>query len=127
MAPGRGRMPRRRLRRMRLRAAASLAALLAMPSLLAAAPARDSAQPFPGFIVTRAVANYRALMNGSKQLADLSLIERREVAEVQRQILAAKANAHTSREQCIAEQTAARGGELTDLGARIADLACSQR
>ena len=83
--------------------------------------------PYPGFILARAVANYQALLNGSKRLEDLNGIERREVAELQRQIRAEKINPRSSREQCIAEQTAARGGNPTDLAARIIDLACSQR
>jgi hypothetical protein len=103
------------------------AALLTTSALSSAASARDPAYPFPGFIVSRAVANYRAIMGGSKRLEDLSAIELREVREIQREIRAAHADPRTSREQCIAEQTAARGGELSDLAARIVDLACSQR
>src|SRR3569623_2303521 len=123
MAPCRGGLPRRRLRRMRLGSGAAVNALLTMT---AAAPAREPGHPFPGFIVARAVANYQALLRGAKQLADLSPIARREVAEIQREIRAAKVDPRTSREQCIVEQTAARGGELSDLAARIVDLACSQ-
>ena len=85
------------------------------------------AHPFPGFIRARAVANYQALMRGTKRLEDLDGIERREIAELQREIRGMGINPGTSREQCIAEQTAARGGHLTDLAARIVDLACSQR
>src|SRR3569833_2938948 len=106
MAPGRGRVPRRRLRRLRLGSGAAAIALLTMS---AAAPAREPGYPFPGFIDARAVAHYQALIRGAKQLADLSLIERREVAEIQREIRAANVDPRTSREQCIAEQTAARG------------------
>ena len=95
--------------------------------LSVAAQDRAPAHPFPGFIRARAVANYQALLRGTKRLEDLDGIERREVAELQREIRAMEINPGTSREQCIAEQTAARGGHLTDLAARIVDLACSQR
>lgn len=99
------------------------------PALLLRVAAQDwpPAHPFPGFIRARAVANYQALMRGTRRLEDLDGIERREVAELQREIRAMDINPGTSREQCIAEQTAARGGQLTDLAARIVDLACSQR
>ena len=83
--------------------------------------------PYPGFILARAVANYQALLRGARRLEDLDGLERREVAELQRRIRAEKVNPRSSRDQCIAEQTAARGGNLTDLAARIIDLACSQR
>jgi len=101
-------------------------AAMAPPARLLSVADWDRA-PFPGFILARAEANYRALMNGSKRLEDLNGIERREVAELQRRIRAKKINRRSSREQCIAEQTAARGGNVTDLAARIIDLACSQR
>ena len=92
-----------------------------------AAQNRAPAHPFPGFIRARAVANYQALVRGTKRLEDLDGIERREVAELQREIRAMEINPGTPREQCIAEQTEARGGNVTDLAARIIDLACSQR
>jgi len=92
----------------------------------AAAPGQDH-RPYPGFILSRAVANYQALVRGTKRLEDLDGIERREVAEIQRQIRAERVDPRTSREECIAEQTRARGGNLSDLAARIVDLACSQR
>jgi hypothetical protein len=101
--------------------------LLVTLAMSAAAPAQASSYPFRGFILTRAVANYQALMRGTKQLADLDGIERREVAELQRQIRAEHIDPHTSRERCVAEQTEARGGNLSDLAARIVVLACSQR
>jgi hypothetical protein len=88
---------------------------------------RAPAHPYPGFIRARAVANYQALLRGSKRLEDLDGIERREVAELQREIRSLDIDPGTPREQCIAEQTAARGGNVTDLAARIIDLACSQR
>jgi hypothetical protein len=103
-----------------------VAALALTATMPAAASARDD-RPFPGFILSRAVANYQALIRGTKRLADLDGIERREVAEIQRQIRAERVDPRTSREQCIAEQTRARGGNLSDLAARIVDLACSQR
>ena len=92
-----------------------------------AAQNRAPAHPFPGFIRARAVANYQALLRGTKRLEDLDGIERREVAELQREIRAMEISPGTPREQCIAEQTEARGGHPTDLAARIIDLACSQR
>jgi hypothetical protein len=102
---------------------AALALTVTMP---AAVPARGHL-PFPGFIQSRAVANYQALMRGTKRIEDLNAIELREVREIQRQIHEARIDPRTSREQCIAEQTEARGGNLSDLAARIVDLACSQR
>jgi hypothetical protein len=95
--------------------------------LSVAAQDRAPAHPFPGFIRARAVANYQALLRGTKRLEDLDGMERREIAELQREIRAMEINPGTPREQCIAEQTAARGGSVTDLAARIIDLACSQR
>jgi len=83
--------------------------------------------PYPGFIRARAVANYQALLRGTRRLEDLDGMERREVAEIQREIRAMDIKPGTPREQCIAEQTAARGGNVTDLATRIIDLACSQR
>jgi len=109
------------------------AALMMAGSLLAARGAgqvvvdRAPEHPFPGFIRARAVANYQALLRGTKRLEDLDGIERREIAELQREIRAMNINPGTPREQCIAEQTAARGGNPTDLATRIIDLACSQR
>src|SRR3954466_11753484 len=103
-----------------------VAAVGLIATLPAAAPARDH-KPFPGFILVRAVANYQALMRGAKRLEDLDGIERREVAEIQRQIRAERVDPRSSRKECIAEQTRARGGALSDLAARIVDLACSQR
>ncbi|MEO6217330.1 MAG: hypothetical protein ABIO86_14975 [Sphingomonas sp.] len=99
------------------------------PARILSVAAQDwpPARPFPGFIRARAVANYQALVRGTKRLEDLDGIERREVAELQREIRAMNINPRTPREQCIAEQTAARGGNPTDLAARIVDLACSQR
>jgi len=92
-----------------------------------AAQDRPPAHPFPGFIRARAVANYQALLRGTRRLEDLDGIERREIAELQREIPAMHINPRTPREQCIADQTAARGGNPTDLAASIIDLACSQR
>ena len=103
-----------------------VAALALTATMPAAAPARD-VRPYPGFILSRAVANYQALTRGTKRLEDFNGIERREVAEIQRQIRAERVDPRTSREECIAEQTRARGGTLTDLAASIVDLACSQR
>jgi hypothetical protein len=103
-----------------------VAALALTAMMPAAVPARDY-RPFPGFILARAVANYQALMRGSKRLEYLNGIERREVAEIDRQVRAERVDPRTSREECIAEQTRARGGNLTDLATRIVDLACSQR
>lgn len=125
MAPGRGRVSRGRLfgvRQLGFRAAAAFLATLGSAAL-----AQASSHPFPGFNQARAVANYEALMRGTRQLANLSDIERREVGEIQRQIRAARVEPGTPHDQCIAEQTRARGGHLSDLTARIVDLACSQR
>lgn len=99
------------------------------PARILPVAARDRApeHPYPGFIRARAVANYKALLRGAKRLDDLDGIERREVAELQREIRAMNIDPGTPREQCVAEQTAARGGNVTDLAARIIDLACSQR
>ena len=99
------------------------------PARILSVAAQDwpPAHPFPGFIRARAVANYRALLRGTRRLEDLDGVERREIAELQREIRAMDINPGTPREQCIAEQTAARGGNVTDLAARIIDLACSQR
>src|SRR5436305_1464059 len=55
------------------------------PARILSVAARDRA-PYPGFILARAVANYQALLRGTKRLEDLDGIERREVAELQRQI-----------------------------------------
>jgi hypothetical protein len=95
-------------------------------ALSTAAPAQTGS-PFPGFILARAVANYQALRNGTKQLTDLNGIELREVREIDRRVRAERVGRDGSRAQCIAEQTKARGGHLSDLAARIVDLACSQR
>lgn len=104
-------------------------ATMGHPARILSVAAHDRApeHPYPGFIRARAVANYQALLRGSKRLDDLDGIERREVAELQREIRAMNIDPGTPREQCIAEQTAARGGNVTDLAARIIDLACSQR
>jgi hypothetical protein len=120
-------MPRGRLYGMRQLAFSRAAAFLLALTLSAAAPARGASYPFPGFDLTRAVANYEALMRGTRQPGNLSAIELREVREIQRQIGAQHVDPGTSREQCIVEQTRARGGKLSDLAARIVDLACSQR
>ena len=103
-----------------------VAALALTATMPAAAPAQDY-RPYPGFILSRAVANYQARMRGSKRLEDRDGIERREVAEIQRRVRAERVDQRTSREECIAAQTRARGGNLTDLAAQIVDLACSQR
>ena len=114
-------------------AGGAAAALMMAGSPLAARGAgqavvdRAPEHPYPGFIRARAVANYQALLRGTRRLEDLDGMERREIAELQREIRAMEINPGTPREQCIAEQTAARGGNLTDLAARIIDLACSQR
>ena len=104
-------------------------AVMRHPARILSVAARDwvPASPYPGFNRARAMANYRALLSGAKRLEDLDAMERREVAELLREIRAMHIDPGTSREQCIAEQTAARGGNLTDLAARIIDLACSQR
>ena len=112
---------------MRLLGPGRTAIFLAALALSAAAPAQNPGYPFPGFNLTRAVANYEALMRGTRRLEDLNAIELREVREIQRGIRAENVDPVTSREQCIAEQTRARGGDLTALAARIVDLACSQR
>lgn len=112
------------MRQLGFRAAAAFLAALALAS---PATAQVPSYPFPGFNLTRAVVNYEALMRGTRQLADLSDIERREVREIQRGIRAKSVDPGTSRDHCIAEQTRARGGHLSDLAARIVDLACSQR
>ena len=66
-------------------------AAMAHPARILSVAAWERA-PYPGFILARAVANYQALLNGSKRLEDLDGIERREVAELQRQIRAEKIN-----------------------------------
>ena len=121
------RVPGGRLFGMRLLGPGRTAIFLAALVLSAAAPAQKPDRPFPGFILARAVANYNAVMRGARRLEDLDAFELREVREIQREIRAEHVAPATSREQCIAQQTRARGGNLTALAAQIVDLACSQR
>jgi hypothetical protein len=79
-----------------------------------------------GSHLRRAIANYEALLGGTRQLAALSPIEREEIEQLIDEVRSVPVRRGRSRERCIADQTASRGGRLTDLETRIVDLACSQ-
>ena len=104
---------------------ATMAALIAVSAPLLA----DEPEPvtWPGFNVDRAVYNYRALYNGTRKLEDLSLIERREVSEIDRRVRLKIVDKRSPRQKCIDEEIADRGGSISKLESGIIDLACSQR
>jgi len=100
---------------MRLATFACCAAVL-MASSASASPNLD-----------RARQNYIALMNGTRQLAELSLREIEELRELDRQIRAEEADKRTPRQKCIDEELENLGQEPSHLALRTIDLKCSQR
>lgn len=103
----------------------------AMVALMAVSVPLHAGDPepitWPGFNVDRAVYNYRALYNGTRKLEDLSLIERREVSEIDRRVRLKIVDKRSPRQKCIDEEIADRGGSISKLESGIIDLACSQR
>lgn len=75
----------------------------------------------------RAWQNYHALVNGTRQLAQLTPAEVQELRELDRHIRDRQADKRTPRQKCIDEEIDDLGQEPSNLALRIIDLKCSQR
>ena len=75
----------------------------------------------------RARQNYIAIMNGTRQLAELTPLEIQELRELDRRIRADQADERTPRQKCIDEEIEDLGQEPSELALRTIDLKCSQR
>jgi hypothetical protein len=98
-----------------------LAVLACCAAVLMASTASASAN------LDRARQNYLALINGTRQLAELTPLEIEELQELDRQIRAEQADKRTPRQKCIDEELEHLGQEPSRLALRTIDLKCSQR
>jgi hypothetical protein len=98
-----------------------LAALACLATVLLGSAAGASAN------LERARQNYIAIMNGTRQLADLTPLEIRELRELDRRIRADQADERTPRQKCIDREIEDLGQEPSELALRTIDLKCSQR
>jgi hypothetical protein len=78
--------------------------------------------------VDRAVRNYQDVLKGTRQLAELTPAEVRELIELDAQLRGRPLDQRTPRQRCIdAELVRLGNGEPTELALRTIDLKCSQR
>jgi hypothetical protein len=72
----------------------------------------------------RARSNYQAVVQGQKQVADLTPQERAEVAEIDRIARATKVDRRSSAERCRDEEWKRTGGSPSELEQSVIDLKC---
>jgi hypothetical protein len=77
--------------------------------------------------VERAWANYHKLITGTRQLAELTPVEVRELIELDRQLRGEGTDKRTPRQKCIDEEIDNLDVEPSRLALRTIDLKCSQR
>lgn len=77
--------------------------------------------------VERAWENYHKLISGTRQLAELTPIEVRELIELDRQLRGERTDKRTPRQKCIDEEIDNLNVEPSRLALRTIDLKCSQR
>ena len=120
---------------LRLIAAALLlgGATLRFPSVVYAQMTTTDASPqtrqvepsIYGFNLSRAIANYKALMRGDRKFVDLSQLEKQEIELLDRRLTNLNVDKRNPREKCVAQEIKNRGGSVSQLERGIIDLACS--
>lgn len=76
--------------------------------------------------VAQAQANYRAVMNGTRQIGELSLQELNDIAELDRKIRNEKADTRAPSQRCVDKEIEREGGQVSDLHRRIIDMKCRE-
>ena len=105
------------------RVCATMAAILFAFSGQGGAIAQTGVDPLR---LDRALANYRALREGTKQIDQLTRQELVDVAELDRQIRNQKRDTRSLSQRCVDEEMRSAGGSVSRLERRIIDMKCRE-
>lgn len=70
--------------------------------------------------------NYQAVINGTKQLGELSPQELADIAELDRRIRAQKPDTRTPSQRCVDDEIKRAGGTASQLERRVIDMKCRE-